>query len=196
MPRRQAGHSKASWPERRCNSARRSASPLRRRRRCSTACPIRTRTRDYLARFTAPEFTTPVPDHRPAGLRPSGDRLRAGAMPGRIEVAQALPRQLPQPRRLPRGLHRRHRQAARARCSSRNGCASAATGIRAAACRSTCSGRPANCRRASGCRTRASRPIAGAARFSGYVRRRAAAASARRSSRRRPDTAAPNNRPA
>ena len=27
--------------------------------------------------------------------------------------------------------------------SSRNGCASAATGIRAAACRSTCSGRPA-----------------------------------------------------
>jgi len=36
--------------------------------------------------------------------------------------------------------------------SSRNGCASAATGIRAAASRSTCSGRPANCQRACGFR--------------------------------------------
>src|SRR5688572_16710555 len=45
-------------------------------------------------------------------------------------------------------------------CSSRSGCASAATGTRAAACRSTCSGRPENCPRVSGFRTRASRPIA------------------------------------
>jgi hypothetical protein len=44
--------------------------------------------------------------------------------------------------------------------SSRNGCASAATGIRAAAFRSTCSGKPADCRRACGFRIRASHPIA------------------------------------
>ena len=37
---------------------------------------------------------------------------------------------------------------------------SVATGIRAAASRSTCSGRPANCPRARGCPIRASRPIA------------------------------------
>ena len=101
-----------------------------------------------------------LPDHRPAGLRASRHRLCAGQMAGRIEVAEALPRQLPQPRRVPRGLHGRDRQAACRSCSSRNGCASAATGIRAAACRSTCSGRRAGCRRASGCPTRASRPIA------------------------------------
>jgi hypothetical protein len=40
-------------------------------------------------------------------------------------------------------------------CSRRNGCASAATGIRAAASRSTCSGRRARCPRASGCPIRA-----------------------------------------
>ena len=85
-----------------------------------------------------------LPGHRPAGFRPSGDRLCAGPLAGRIEIAQALSRQLPQPRRLPRGLHGRHRQDADRACSSRNGCASAATGIRAAACRSTCSGRPAS----------------------------------------------------
>ena len=118
---------------------------------------------DYLARFTAPGIHLALPGHRPAGFRASRDRLRAGQLAGRVEVAEALSRQLPQPRRLPRGLHGRHRQAARRRCSSRTGCASAATGIRAAACRSTCSGRPASCRRASGCPTRASRPIAGAA---------------------------------
>src|SRR5271170_7787677 len=49
------------------------------------------------------------------------------------------------------------------RWSSRAGCASAAIGIRAAAFRSTCSGRPANCPRASGRPTRASRHTAGAA---------------------------------
>src|SRR4030088_1761226 len=47
--------------------------------------------------------------------------------------------------------------------SSRNGCASAATGIRAAASRSTCSGRPANCPKTCGFRIRASPPTAGAA---------------------------------
>src|SRR5467141_1186099 len=47
--------------------------------------------------------------------------------------------------------------------SSRNSCGSAATGIRAAAFRSTCSGRPANCRRACGFPIRAWHPIAGGA---------------------------------
>src|SRR5262249_10543689 len=40
------------------------------------------------------------------------------------------------------------------------GCASAASGIRAAACRSTCSGRPASHRSAWSCRSWACRPIA------------------------------------
>ena len=35
---------------------------------------------DYVARFTAPEFTSVVPDHRPARFRASGDRLCAGAL--------------------------------------------------------------------------------------------------------------------
>src|SRR5215213_3852306 len=48
---------------------------------------------------------------RPAGLRASRDRLRARPLARRVEIAQALPQQLPQPRRLPRGLHRRDRQA-------------------------------------------------------------------------------------
>src|SRR5271154_356086 len=46
---------------------------------------------------------------------------------------------------------------------NRAGCVSAATGIHAAAFRSTFSGRPANCPRASGPPTRASRHTAGAA---------------------------------
>ena len=45
-------------------------------------------------------------------------------------------------------------------------CASAAIGFRAAASPSTCSGSTAPCPRGCGCRTRASRPIAGAARRS------------------------------
>ena len=121
----------------------------------------------YVARFTAPEFTSLCPDDGAAGLRPSRHRLRARALAGRVEVAEALPRLVPQPRRLPRGLHRRHRQAARRRCWSRTACASAATGIRAAASPSTCSGRPARRPRACGCPTRASRPTAGAADRSG-----------------------------
>ncbi|CAA9438739.1 MAG: NADPH-dependent 7-cyano-7-deazaguanine reductase, partial [uncultured Rubellimicrobium sp.] len=47
-----------------------------------------------------------LPDDRAARLRASGDRLRAGRMAGGEQVAQALPRELPQSRRIPRGLHR------------------------------------------------------------------------------------------
>ena len=61
----------------------------------------------YLVRFAAPEFTSAVRRDRPARLRPSGDRLRAARQAGREQVAEALSRQLPQPRRLPRGLHAR-----------------------------------------------------------------------------------------
>ena len=49
---------------------------------------------------------------RPARLRPSGDRLRAARQAGREQVAEALSRQLPQPRRLSRGLHACHRPSA------------------------------------------------------------------------------------
>ena len=47
---------------------------------------------NYVARFTAPEFTCALPGHRPAGLRASRDRLRAGQLAGRVEVAEALSR--------------------------------------------------------------------------------------------------------
>ena len=54
-----------------------------------------------------------VPDHRPAGFRPSGHRLRAGdAGWSKSKSLKLYLDQLPQPGRVPRGLHRRHRQAA------------------------------------------------------------------------------------
>src|SRR6516225_302596 len=52
-----------------------------------------------------------LPGHRTTRFRASGDRLRAGPMAAGIEVAQALRRKLPQPRRLPRGLHGDDRKA-------------------------------------------------------------------------------------
>ncbi len=48
----------------------------------------------YAVRFVAPEFTSLCPADRPAGLRPSGDRLRARPLPGRKQVAEAVPRLL------------------------------------------------------------------------------------------------------
>ena len=56
-----------------------------------------------------------VPGDRPARLRPHRDRLRAAAMAARVEVAEALSRELPQPRRVPRGLHGFDRPAHRRR---------------------------------------------------------------------------------
>ena len=56
-----------------------------------------------------------LPGHRPAGFRPSRDRLCAGPVAAGVEIAEALCRELPQSRRLPRGLHGRDRQADRGR---------------------------------------------------------------------------------
>ena len=62
---------------------------------------------NYVARFTAPEFTTLCPVTGQPDFAHPGDRLRARPLAGRIEVAEALSRELPQPRRFPRGLHGR-----------------------------------------------------------------------------------------
>ena len=114
----------------------------------------------YLARFTCPEFTSlcPVtgqPDFAHLVIDYAPRRLA-----GRVQVAEALPHLVPQPRRVPRGLHGRASAERLADCSSRTGFASAAIGIRAAAFRSTSSGRHARRPRACGFRIRASRPIA------------------------------------
>src|SRR5690242_3418269 len=59
-----------------------------------------------------------VPGHEPAGHVRRDDRVRAGGALPRVEVAQALPRRLPQPRRVLRGARgadpRRRREGARA----------------------------------------------------------------------------------
>ena len=102
-----------------------------------------------------------LPAHRPAGFRPYRHRLHPARLDRREQVAEAVSRQLPQPRRVPRGLHHADRRAAGRRCSTRCGCASAAIGIRAAACRSTCSGRPARRPRAPGSRRRRCAPYRG-----------------------------------
>ena len=118
-----------------------------------------------------------LPGHRPAGFRASGHRLRAGTVAGRIEVAEALSRTASAITARSTRIARSPSASASPTCSSRASCASAAIGIRAAACRSTCSGRPASCRRTSGCPTRASRPIGRAAERRGrrqHGRRRSA----------------------
>ena len=46
-----------------------------------------------------------VPDHRAAGFRAPRDRLRAGTLAGREQVAEAVSGELPQSRRVPRRLH-------------------------------------------------------------------------------------------
>ena len=133
----------------------------------------------YLARFTAPEFTSLCP----VTGQPDFAHLVIDYVPGewlrRIEVAEALPLLLPQSRRLPRGLHRRASARIWPRCSSRSGCGSAATGIRAAAFRSMSFGRPARRRRAFGCRTRACRRIGGAGKLRRQSLRRRSRAAAR-----------------
>ena len=67
---------------------------------------------NYVARFTAPEFTTLCP----ITGQPDFAHLVIDYVPGKwlveFEVAEALPHQLSQLRRVPRGLHRRDRQAA------------------------------------------------------------------------------------
>ena len=62
---------------------------------------------DYVARFTAPEFTTLCP----VTGQPDFAHLVIDYVPGEmaagVEVAEALSGELPQSRRLPRGLHGR-----------------------------------------------------------------------------------------
>ena len=64
----------------------------------------------YLARFTCPEFTSLCP----VTGQPDFGILVIDYLPGKwlleFEIAEALPRELPQPRRLSRGLHDRGRQ--------------------------------------------------------------------------------------
>ena len=96
---------------------------------------------DYLARFTCPEFTSLCP----VTGQPDFGILVIDYVPGdgsRNQIAEALSRQLPQPRCLSRGLHGGDRQDDRRSWSRRAIFASAAIGIREAAFRSTCSGRP------------------------------------------------------
>ena len=68
---------------------------------------------DYIARFTAPEFTSICP----VTGQPDFAHLVIDYAPDKwiieFEVAETLPRQLSQPRRIPRGLHRAHRQGPR-----------------------------------------------------------------------------------
>ena len=67
----------------------------------------------YVARFTAPEFTALCP----VTGQPDFAHLVIDYVPQawlvEVKVAEALPRLVPQPRRLPRGLHAGDRQAAR-----------------------------------------------------------------------------------
>ena len=135
----------------------------RRTRRCSRPCPTRIPGSLYLVRFTCPEFTSLCPvtgqpdfahlviDYVPQG----GDR--------REQVVEALSRR-PFATTAPFTRTARWRSPAGwSRHSRRNGCGSAATGIREAAFRSTSSIRPASRPPGCGCPIRVSRPIAAAA---------------------------------
>ena len=67
----------------------------------------------YVARFTQPEFTSLCP----VTGQPDFAHLMIDYVPDKwlveSQVSEALPRLVPQPRRVPRGLHSRHRQAHR-----------------------------------------------------------------------------------
>ena len=129
---------------------------------CSTACPIRRPDTIYLARFTAPEFTSLCP----VTGQPDFAHLVIDYVPGdwlvEFEVAEALPRELPQSRRLPRGLHGHDRQALADVLEPHwlriGGYWYPRGGIPIDVFWQT-----GSCRRACGCPTRASRPIAGGA---------------------------------
>ena len=67
---------------------------------------------NYVARFTAPEFTTLCPiTGQPDFAHLVIDYVPARS-PRRIEIAQTVPQQLPQSRRVPRRLHGRYRAKA------------------------------------------------------------------------------------
>ena len=136
-----------------------------RTRRSWSAWRTRRAGKHYVVRFTCPEFTSLCP----ITGQPDFAHIVIDYIP-RDWIVESKSLKLflavvPQPRRLPRGLHDGDRASGWWRCWIRSGCASAATGIRAAACRSTCSGRPARRRRAPGSRRRTWRPTVGAAEF-------------------------------
>ncbi len=144
-------------------SAARRQFPRARTRRSSSACRTRTPIRTMLARFTAPEFTSLCP----VTGQPDFAHL----------VIDYVPREwLVESKSLKLYLASfRNHGAFHEDCTVAIGkrlvalldaalfLASAATGTRAAASRSTFSGRRASCPRTSGCPIRASRPIAAAA---------------------------------
>ena len=68
---------------------------------------------DYVARFAFPEFTCICPVTGQPDFAHHDDRLRAEPLADRIEVAEALSQQVPQSRRVPRGMHGGDRQAGR-----------------------------------------------------------------------------------
>ena len=69
---------------------------------------------DYVARFTSPEFTVTLPGHRASRISPlsSSTTCRARWLV-ELKSLKLYLEQLPQSRRLPRGLHGRDRQEAR-----------------------------------------------------------------------------------
>ena len=146
--------------KKRSSSAGPPRSPPLRTRRCSIASAIRIAAKTTSRALPFPNSPSMCPVTGQPDFATLVDRLCAGGLARRVQVAEALSQQLPQSRRLPRRLHGGDRQKNRRACSNRNGCASAAISIRAAACRSTCSGRPANFPPASGRPTRASLRIA------------------------------------
>ena len=63
------------------------------------------RDRHYVVRLHLPGVHLALPDHRPAGLRPYRHRLHPARLDRGEQVAEALSHVVPQPRRVPRGLH-------------------------------------------------------------------------------------------
>ena len=117
----------------------------------------------YAVRFTCPEFTSLCPITGQPDFAHLVIDYVPEAVDSRKQVAEAVSRLVPQPRRVSRGLHARRSRAGSSRRWRRAGCASAAIGIRAAASRSTCSTRPASRPPGCGCPIPASPPIAAAA---------------------------------
>ena len=116
----------------------------------------------YLVRFAAPEFTAMCP----VTGQPDFAHLVIDYVPGRWLLESKSLKLYLASFRNHAGFHEDCTIASASASpprSRRAGCALAVTGIRAAAFRSTCSGRPAARRRTSGSQTRVSRPIAGAA---------------------------------
>ena len=110
---------------------------------------------DYVVRFTAPEFTCLCP----VTGQPDFAHFVVDYCPGKTLVeSKSFKLFLNSFRNHPAF----HEDTSRPQ-SSRNSCASPATGIRAAAFPSMSFGRRENCRRTSGCRTSRWNPIAGAA---------------------------------